>query len=92
MNVVIKIDECEVSENYQPLLSTPADLIDKQDAMSTSMRNFVNTYGIAVQKAPSQQHSGPLNQTASTGLFSSTRKNLLGQAVNNRGSSAVNHP
>ena len=74
INVVIKIDECEATENY---LSTPVELMDKQDAMSTSMRNFVNTYGIAVQKAPSQQHSGPLNQTASTGLFSSTRKNLL---------------
>ena len=48
INVVIKIDECEATENYQPLLSTPGELMDKQDAMSTSMRNFVNTYGIAV--------------------------------------------
>lgn len=46
INVVIKIDECEATENY---LSTPVELMDKQDAMSTSMRNFVNTYGIAVQ-------------------------------------------
>ena len=56
MNVVIKIDECEISENnYKPLLSTPVEWQDEKDAMSTSMRNFVNTYGIAVQKAPSTQ-------------------------------------
>ena len=60
MNVIIKIDEHEVSEsNYKPLLASPAmDWVDDKDVMSTSMRNFVNTYGIAVQKAPSMKTSG----------------------------------
>jgi len=49
MNVVIKIDEYDISEDYsKPLLATPAEWQEDNELLSTSMRNFVNTYGIAI--------------------------------------------
>ena len=53
--------------------------------MSSSVRNFVNTYGIAVQKKVPVQQSGQFERTISTGLFMSNRKNVAGgQTTQNR--------
>lgn len=60
MNVIIKIDEHEIcgdndddDENYRPNFMAPSELRIQKEQMTNSVRNFVNTYGIAVrQKAP----------------------------------------
>lgn len=49
MNVVIKIEECEISENNsRPHVKTPIDAKHHENLLSADVRNFVETYGIAV--------------------------------------------
>lgn len=59
MNVVIKIDEYEITDdNYLHHVKAPTDMRNKDEEMSNSVRTFVNTYGIAVQKKTNNIQSG----------------------------------
>ena len=49
MNVVIKIDECELSDSkHRPNMKTPVDSRKLEKELTSGVRNFVNTYGIPV--------------------------------------------
>lgn len=50
MNVVIKIDECDLSEtNNRPNVMTPISSEYHENELSAEVRNFVQAYGIPVQ-------------------------------------------
>ena len=83
MNVVIKVDEYDMDDNYRPNILAPSELRNSDgfnsfNQMSSSVRNFVNTYGIAVHQKQPVQQSGQFERTVSTGMFTSNRKNIVG--------------
>ena len=83
MDLASKIQEVEISDdNFRSQEGMPNIVqSDLEQSMSQSMLDFVQTYGIAVQKKPDTIESrvgvGLLDKTQSTAMLTNTHKNLL---------------